>query len=428
MRRVRSALVLAVLAAGCDPDLVTDSGRLGIDVALDWPPTFSPHTDTPIVAGSQWCPTLVGYFDHPGDPATYHERDLDPCFAVTLEGPATWTAPCASLDAAGELRVTMTPTECDDRQHASIPSAPETLVVDIVDPADLRGQLHANQDLFFETQLLPAAGTSFPNDWRTTPGDALLVAQGGTAYVRPGLVTSDARQAAWQGGAITGARAPGIEALSELDLEVHGEPGLRISPTLELPNSAHALGTIETVAIDAAASIDVVAGYGVAFGHPNRDGSTTWTEWISLRAVVRDRSGRPIWGMPIEWRVVDGYVALQSDQELYLIEPVPDYAMVADVCSDPPREPTRRTAIVEASVGALTDIAELEWTAVPMPPTDDPPDDELLALCEGPDAPDGCGCTAGSPRSLIWLAGLIAFLRRRAPITGMPQAAVFRSS
>ena len=130
-----------------------------------------------------------------------------------------------------------------------------------------------------------------------------------------------------------------------------------------------------------------------------------WGPPMGARAVVRDMVGRVVLGVPVEWDMERGELAVGSDEEL--IVPGPDYVSLADTCLAKAKHPLRREATLIATYNDLEAEAELGWTP------DLGPDYQVnLEHCKG-----SCsGCSASTPAAPalgLVLAAMVGTRRRR---------------
>lgn len=132
-----------------------------------------------------------------------------------------------------------------------------------------------------------------------------------------------------------------------------------------------------------------------------------WGPPVGARAVVRDRVGRVVMGVPIEWDVERGELAVGGSEEFVL--PGPDYVSLADTCLAKAKHPLRREAILTATYeDLLYTETQLGWTP------DLGPDYEVsLEYCKG-GACSGCSSTNPvTPAIGLWLLAATALRRRR---------------
>lgn len=159
---------------------------------------------------------------------------------------------------------------------------------------------------------------------------------------------------------------------------------------LELP-------TLTAVPTQEISSLELVPAY-----YPSEESEREWGLPGGVVAIARDREGRRIVGMPIEWSITRGRVAHGSDNFGY------DVLELAD-CRDEPRKPQWRSATIEAKLDDLVASVDLEWIALPSDQID-----PTSAPCHG----SACDCsTTASPRDSVFAAlallGLGGLLRRR---------------
>lgn len=327
---------------------------------------------------------------------------------------------CLVLDQLGEVSIEFEPVECGPPDALSeLPT--DRLRVRVVPPDGLRASL----EWYTELQALRWLEVSEPVPPDLVPpwGEPLQLVPGVEVGFPIVVVDSRAERVAWdlsQGRVL--AQAPGQPPRELSPIVDHDElwpmrvePGQTQSITLELAGAR--LPVVEVVATpaSAAASIEVVTG-----GPP--DGTIA-----GARAVVRDEGGRVILGTPVEWRLLEGHLALGPLSDEFPVPP--EYLAMADACDPPPSTPQPRRAVLEARLGDLVDRAVVEWIAEP---EDEPGDEpfEAASQCqrgaldetEGEVSARGCRCRAGSPGAggWPWLMAVgvgLARRRRRSPRT-----------
>lgn len=415
---------LLVVSCYTPPELLTDSGRIAVRMpGVEWPMTRRPYVGVPVAAGSSLCPELVGHLDGPPSRDTFHEADLSDCYEISADGPVTWDGACAQLEGAGWVRFTMTPRVCEQRERADIPNQVETLSLEIVEPSSLRGRIRPAVDAFWEVYLQPAPEATFPDDASPSPDDPVLIAESGMSWFLAEVDDTAGRSTAWSNGVLTGIPDHVLASGTDRDFMVRAGPGVTFVPVLELPGRDVPLGELRSVPVDAAEHLEIVSAHGYEVGVRVDDDTTDWVEWVQLRAWVRDGQGRPIYGMPVEWSVIEGHVALETrgsrDTDDWLLT---DYAQVADICFEPRVEEPPGRAVVEARLGSLRHTITVDFESSREHPTNPWPGDEWLAMCQGPDGPvdRGCACVTTPGARPPLLGGLALVLlgvtRRRTAV------------
>ena len=376
-----------VVGTGCDPDLVTEHGLIGLDVTgLVLPPDKDVQDGLAVLAGSEICLSIaeiIGTNDYSGG-------NVDDCYAITWDGavePGT-DETCRRLPDPGEIAWTAAPTGCPDGGLPTDSLHLHVLARDAVEP-----MWWADMDELSQYLLVPA-GDGLPPNWRPGPNEAARVFEAGTAGFSPGLVDERGdRGVAWPDDG----RLVDVPAAADAEGSVllRGWADGDFDPRL-MVSGAEYVYAVQSVPLSDAASLELVAGY-------HEDKGTH--DAALVRAVVRDVDGRPVYGGPVKWEVTSGWVFM--DRHYFV---VPDGVVVAD-CT-PSRSAEVHRATIVARLGDLTDSIELELDA---------PDEESDAACEDPDGLSGCGCaTSGATGwpffwvTLLIVAGRIRMGRREA--------------
>ena len=185
------------------------------------------------------------------------------------------------------------------------------------------------------------------------------------------------------------------------------------------------IGTVIGVAPDDLSSLEVVA----AFAPSPDESGLKHGPVAGARAIVRTAGGEPVYGADVQWEVLEGELPLWRDEAAPWTA---DYTALAELdgaaCHDAVERPRTFEAVVEASLGDLSDEVRVQWTEAPpdeglfgslgdLFDKDDPP--PKSTHCQGPGFPDegrGCGCTAQNAKSTPTIAGmllLLVALRRR---------------
>lgn len=184
------------------------------------------------------------------------------------------------------------------------------------------------------------------------------------------------------------------------------------------------VATLETAAVDEAASLEIVTGFAAFSGEdPGYDSP------VAARAVVRTADGTPLYGAPVTWSIEAGSVLLSTvATEEAGLEPPPlpgsDHILISDVCQPPEGQPSQHTATLVASLGPLSTSADLVWAIPPGDPSTFVPAPDCAELgtqpttgsendSEVPSDSDGCSCNQGSTHTPVGVALLLLALFRR---------------
>jgi len=302
---------------------------------------------------------------------------------------------------------------------------PDRWTIEGVAPEAVEARWVPEVDAWAAVHLSAVGPGEWPADF-IAPADELLVVEGQPIRGAPVLLTMDegepvsVRYAADQ---ITVDPAADYAELllpdddddEDEDGEDEGEDsgpppipiGAVFSPEIEIAGHPFTLPTVRAVSPDAIVELELVAVYD-AVTHADRE-LRDWGLPAFVIAVARDAEGRRVTGLPIEWSLHHGDLALRSDDggPASVVE-------THDVCSPAPDQPRPASATISATLGELEASVDLEWIALPGDPRE-----RGSGLCE--QARHGCACATadGEAGGALWsglaLLGLVAWRRRRAP-------------
>ena len=421
----RAAVVgLVVLAAGCDVDFVSESGRLGFEAPELHRATFEDFVSgDPIAVGSRVCPRFDGYSDDVGYHEISDESDaaLRSCFDIGASGPATYDGQCLQIHGPGEIAWSLQPRS-------------STCIDDVGLPADqVRFEGMALQDLLSEEaafverlasseEWTGSEGTA-PPDLVPTPGAPLVIVEGVTVTAHVGL-RDPARDlaVAWTDGEIV-VTPPSAEVATydeDEDDRTDDTVLLRLIDGATAEVALHVAGDaapaffVESVPADTLGDLQIVAFFSV-------DGEAQVPAIV--RAIARDAEGRLVRGVPVTWST-DGEI---ESLPLWGDGRDPDYAVVDVGCraDDEPAEAEHgRITATLGETSAVLDVAWIRPLCSEIEDDDGGDDGRPVGEDEEPgrDDPDGvasCACAAESsspsPLALVLLGGLVAWMRRRQP-------------
>jgi MYXO-CTERM domain-containing protein len=415
---VRSGAVLALTA--CVPQISTELGQLTVtarDLSLigdgDGPAALLPGTVT--------CPEIVCAADCP---PTANALD---CFDVGATGSAVETGGCFTLGDPGAASWTFDPVPCPANDEGYAPVA-DRLVFDVIDPAAVTAA-PLDVEALVESSLSPGPGV-FPSDWHQPLGEPWRLAAGSPFTFHATLVGPGGAPVGYtiaQGGAQLGPFDGTSPELTNVPGGVQVAIEAGATAQLRWGVGARSWPLVDVVGVPRAdaASIQVVVAY-------LADANGVLAP-AGARAIVRDGTGRLIWGMPVDWTLDDGVLAVGDP---YVALPGPDYVTLLDRCVPPSQNHGDHAAVIRATAGGLTAVGTVAWTV----PDGAPDSDEGFVASEAcphtPETPEdsgsyftgayyggfyddigwGCGCTsgAGSPGvSLVVVAAAVAARRRR---------------
>ena len=381
MRPTWTLVIAALVAASCD-DLRTASDNFGVNFSdfarLPGSPPFL------VLEGTRLCEEETRCGPCEEEPAICEgversvagaDADADGCHTVEIGAPLTYT---------------FTPQACTSATPA------ESLLVDAVALAELSARFDPPLTMADEPDAAtlvqgaapPARGAAVPLQ--------ILAATGVQVHVELVEETSD-RVVGWN----QSAGALELEALAGPRPEVRGDlsavtltaaAGSRASAALTLAGQALPLADVVAVGPEAVQQLELSA-----FFH---DGGASGQFPVQVEAHALDADGQHVFGLPVEWRIVEGDLALDLGED-------DTPSAVAGLLECIPRRPSAtRSGVIEASYGDLRATLEVQWKGYTG-------DDGLSA---GP-CDEGCGCRGGAPGGWADLGlGLLALaLRRRRP-------------
>jgi hypothetical protein len=334
---------------------------------------------------------------------------LDECVEQSIEGPASWDEACLLLEEAGEVTWYLDPTDCP-LQESGLDLQADRIVFEVADPDGVEGEIHQWIEEYAEVDLEIEPG--LPDEWTNPPGEPFLVMADQRVTLFPRLVDPvTGAPVAWYGpgGEVWASAREGAFERAEVGNSM-GWVGLVLGEdaTVDLGVSVGDVqwtaGTAQAVDGDAPESLEIVAGY-------LADGASEHRQPFGARAIVRDGQGRLIYGTPVTWEVTEGELAVYpgATEDSWDL-PGADYAQLADACVRPSENVGRRTVVLQASYGDLSDSIELTWIMNDEPGSDDGWD--LPEECQS----GGCSCTTGgaiAPTALAALLPLLLWVRRR---------------
>lgn len=379
-RHAAGRLALVALLLSCTEQLLTQSGRVAVELAdLQVAPLTGMEASRPVLQGTRLCPTLrcAACGSTP--------IDVTSCFDSVVEGGSVDADGCVVADAVGPLAWHLQPRACDVAGYA--PQA-EELALQVVGPDAVHPVLSQWAEEWAEATL----HGDFPPDWRDLSSGALRLAVGGTYAVDVELM-SDAGPVAWNPSAASFTLTPGEGRAPVL---VSGRDPGKASLTapdvgaarldLSIGESTWPLADVEAVAADEIDALTIVVGLS------DGDGGTVPA---GARALARTKDGHLVYGAPVRWSVTRGALIVTPTLGL----PGQDYALLEDGCRG-----SLGRATLRATWDGLDASADLSWTGEGALADDQ-------TACS---APPGCGCTSVSTSG--WMASLaaaIVLLRRR---------------
>ena len=386
--------------------------------------------ETPILVGSTICPNP----NYQGEVSETTGDDDDSavddmvllleCYEHVAEGPGSVvqddTELCLLAEGPGEFTWHMEPVPCEANDVGYTPLA-DRVGFDLVAADDARASSHQWADEYAAEYLIPALAETFPDDLIHPDGDPYQVLAGAEVVVLAHLWdTTRDRALAWNveaGGASVRTVRGSFEITEPVD---NGWLGLKLEEgaevVLELCVGEHTwdAATLIGVSEDALASIELVIAYGDAFLYPVAGVDQKYPQ--GARALFRDQEGRPVHGVPVEWEVHAGTLAVYpgpyTDYSSFPMLPGGDYAVLSDRCLPPWRSHGQRSARLEASYGDLSASRLLIWIASVAPGEDSAEGWERPQECLGRDC--SCDATGGASRTSVllpWMA-LMWVLRR----------------
>jgi hypothetical protein len=420
MRSSSPCSILLFALAACD---VVESEEETLDLSTR--PLFY-STVEPLVSGSRALQGSRMCLEVSGIVAggEYHMiSPFEACYAITHGGEPFEDGRCVDLDEPGEALFEYVPLASCPFEGVADLVVPDRYRLQVVAADGLRGRLEWWQEDAAERWLDPGPRGSFPADWVPRADEPLQLVPGVEVSLPVVIVDATDERVAWnlEEGRVYDSPDDGgswaeLVASSEYPEYfpvVVGEGERRIVE-LRLPGQALAVAEVVATPADAAASIEIVVGYGPGVEtEPER-----WLAPAGARAVVRDAEGRVVLGAPVRWTLVEGHLVM-GPTYAELGTP-PEYLGLADDCEPPPATAQLRHATLRAELGTLLmDEVELEWTALPEDEPSDDPFEPSTACQRGIDAGElqgrGCGCTTPGTGRAGWLAwGLLVLGAMRA--------------
>ncbi len=436
-RRHRIALALLAIAGcdrhlGCEPTLRTDGGQLEILA----PDTIVGACDSirdrgPVLVGTRICPHLQCGRDVPGceidDDVRLEPELVRACFEPAAVGPGSIDDDgCLVMEDVGDVTWQWDVRACEAAERGYAPAS-DALTLPAVAIADVTARLDSPGDAFALRALDPGPAERFPEDAGIVPGGTVQVLANADVPLAVVLDHPEHdRAVAWNPSAWTAeVTTPDGDPIDvRFDgaglLMVNVEAGVEADVAIARDDVRLPAGRVRGVAEADLASLEVVAGYA-----PGDDEGDHHGPPIGARAIFRTADGAPVYGVPVEWEVVEGAFPVWRGAE-----PAwgPDYVALMDEdglgCYEPPEKKARTFhGRLVATHGDFEAEVELAWT-------EDPEDasfgekigelflgnrDENSELCRGPGFPDaGCSCaTTTSPGWAVVAPFVLLALRRR---------------
>jgi hypothetical protein len=361
----------------------------------------------PLLVGTRWCPVLgcdpgqAGCVVDEETGRRLEPDDVAACFDHTIDG-ATADGPCLVVEAPGELRWTFTPTSCPAQNAFGYDPQVDSLVLPVVETAEVFAHLDVPGDAFARRSLVGADGQPLPTALQLAPGAVAHVLAGQAVELAVVLTHPDLGDVGWNPPAFAlHATVDDTERPIELDawgvMGVTLDAGEHMELWLERGDETLAVGEVEGVAAEELTALEVIPGFTGNEDDPGIPFGARAVAWAGDRFV---------YGVPVDWTVTEGVLPLWRDPE----RPWgPDYVALVDEdglrCHAPPNERKRYVARLRASYGELEAEATLRW--IEEPQEEGSVEQEVLAslkgegaarspLCEGPGfASEGCGCHSG---------------------------------
>lgn len=382
MRLAPILIFAALVAASCD-DIRTESRDFGLRIA-DFPslPGAPPFL---AVDGTLLCQEEV-HCGVCGDTPPACEA-----VEVAVSGADADMSGCHTVELGAPLTYTFTPQGCD--------RALESLAVEAVAAAEVRARFnpsltHAEEldDGYFGnpivTQGAEAPPLALENPLQLLAASAVGIGIDVVEDATGARVGWNSSPATFTIEAITG-DAPMISGDARRPQFAAGAAGARARATLNLATTDFPLADVVVVGPEVIDHLEIMA----LFADAGDEGRVPY----GFEAHLVDADGKLIHGAEVEWEIVDGNLAIESDED----NPKSPIVGVTETCA--PRDPAAtRSGVIKASSGAHKASLDLSWRGY----TGDGSD---LPRCEG------CGCRGGDPTGLGGLAlGLCALgLRRR---------------
>ena len=373
------ALSVSALLA-CD-QLRTASGEYGVSFAdFHRLPDADPYL---VLDGTRLC--------EPSVRCGPCEGDAPRCQGAVLEvsGAEPDDLACTTAQPGAPLTYTFTPTGCAETLPSealrvaavALDQVTPVLTPDIV----LRSEL--GSDLAYEPFDLSSVGARLPglDELRE-----LALLAGAPIELSLRLYDEGGRRVGWNPSAgelsheVLAGPAPAIVAAeSPVTHRFTLAEGAQVRATYQLYGEPLPLAELTGVGAAALASIDLTAIL--------LDAGADGQQPFMIQAQVRDTAGRLVYGVPLEWRVVEGDLLLETPEE-----PSQTPWISAPECI-PKRPAATRAGRVEAAYGELRGAVDFTWKGYTGA------DPYNAGPCEG----EGCGCRTGLPSPQ---GALLAFL------------------
>lgn len=385
MARLRGFVVPALLAGGCDPELVSERGDFALSFPDLWSRSFGAWPEPRRVAeGTRLCPELTCNACPEGQScqgaAITALGAVEPdgaCFVAVGSGEVVWSvaAPCG---AAGQ--------------------EPDQARLEVVALADLEAV--PVQELDQLVQDRPDALRTGAA-WSTATDAPIRVIEGSQVKIDVELRAPDGGAVLYRGGEVrwstVSGRAPVTYPSAALELVTFADTVAEAS--FQLGDVSWPLGQVVGVPASAARSLELAAAFEPGLGTG------------LVRALARDAEGAPVVGLPVTWSRVRGDLAVEPTA------PNQDHAWLEDGCVAPEERGGPRSLEVRAERGGLSAAVSLRWEGVA-----DEPDPAWTPSERCDDAGAGCGCAGGGQGGLALLAVLL--LRRRRRLAGVASVAL----
>lgn len=395
-------IIVAGLLCGCDIDVVSKSGRLAFDVPdFHYSQQRRWHSGQPIAVGSEVCFEHEGWFDT--ELGAFHEDALTGCFDIVGLGVGQLEGRCLLLDDPGDAVVSFVRTSA---------SCPGDLPDDAVEiRAVALAQTQTAIDFFMEDRLETPGWTL--EQLAPASGETLAVVEGVGVTLMATLRTMDTDEhTAWTHGRLSATTTVSAPQDGGMVISVQLSPGQVGQLELSVAEEAAPVALLEAVPVASLRDFAIV--------------SLIWpespyrpAEVMVLRAFARDEAGRPVRGVPAQWRVVQGDIELRPLELTLDPDYDPDYVAVEGPCHEG-EDPIEQMVIVEAELEG--EVRSVAWTYVSSACLPDVPEPPPVADDDGgiadEDASRGCACSASDTgdHSLAWTwLGLVGGVLRRRP-------------
>ncbi len=379
---------VAVWVGGCPaPFFTSEEGQWSFqDSGLVVGGSSGLNDDTPLLEGSTVCPTPSYMGTCPEETGDDDDSAVDgmalllDCFDHSADGPGSIQQATSSLcvlgEGIGELTWNMDPLPCAVPDGGCPPVA-DRVVFELLAAEDLQAKPHPWVDLYALEALAPAAGEAFPGDLLLAEGEPIQILADAEVVLLAHLWDSTGERAVAWNEADGGAAVRSVQGSSEItDPMDKGFVRLRLSrgaeAVLELRVGEHAwdVATLIGVGEEVLASVELVTAFAPSMGGDLT--AVSLREPFGARALFRDALGRPVHGVPVQWRVRDGILGVEPGITGDYTLPGADYALLSDDCVRPSEAHGERSATLEVSYGNLSDARDLVWTRTLQPGVDGP--------------------------------------------------------